>query len=325
MIREILVPNSFPAIGPGHRRDDFVAARDLVESVQQVAYLLSYRFVRDAEMPQPLIHVSRINYFVTIALQDHWAVLFGDEQSAKILRSDLVAAFEAVGAQEHANLVHEVGIFSIAASRQFVIRERAHEACMDELSNLKRKRLTGPKLELRYPSLRGKWHALLDDLHDPYWCAPIFLCARYIDGLEIVRQVADANYLTELDRAAATIPDIAERRRAYEASREWEKKAIERIMKTEESTTHYTQFGVRNWEGRSVWEWNFSVPIDSCWRLHRAIFVDGEIIIFESEADRIIARADAQECAHGSKVVSNAPPERPDSLGFNLRYIIGNR
>lgn len=326
MIREILIASSFPDIGQGVRRDQFIQCLDLVWEVQKVAYWMSRRFVRDEEMPRPLMHVTRIAYFIDTAFDYRWERFLGEEQCVKSLTAEFTEALEIVGAAEHADLVREIGAYSVAISRNISDQERVFDMCQDEILRLRDVHLSASKLDRRYPEVCGKWEERPDELHDLRWSAPVFLCARYIDSLPIFRRVATEIYAAELDHLVDAIPEIAARRREYEASREWEKKAIERVMGTNEDTTNYTLFGIRHWKGRGNWEWNFGTWNGSDWIHHSAVFVDGEIIVFEGATNKVVTSAAAPECAVGSHVPSNAPSEPPPGqLGFNTRYKIGNR
>jgi hypothetical protein len=290
---------------------------ELVGSVQQFAYLMAKRLVRDDEMPRNLILVSRVNYFVGQVLNGDVQQFLHNTQYSYVFTSDLIEALRTVGAVEHAEVMAQISAF--------IEKGRSEKGAIeqDKLAELKKRleaeHLSNAKLNSRYPwAKQAEWN------WGDRWSAPIYLCARYIDSWRSLRIVPDKAYQMELDQLAKRIPDLERRQKAREDARPWEKKAIERLMKLGEAKIYYTAFSARIWKEKKYWCWNFTTTPGQSGGHHQAMFVDGELIVFMGKTDEILARAPAPECAVGSAVARNEPGQAPDGLHPNLILKINN-
>jgi hypothetical protein len=218
---------------------------------------------------------------------------------------------QTVGAVEHAEVMSRISAFieKGRAERNAIDSDKLQEL----KGRLEREHLSDAKLNARYPWARTeKWS------WGDRWSAPIYLCARYIQGWTNLRYVPDGQYPTEIDRLAARIPDLTAREKAHQEARAWEKKAIEKLMQSDKSPIYYTAFSARSWNAKTVWCWNFTTAPGDKGGHHQAIFIDGEIIIFKGDTPEIIARAPAPECAPGSTMRRNEPDKPPGSIGPNM-------
>jgi hypothetical protein len=283
--------------------------RDLVADVQEFAYELSKRRVHDAEMPRKVILVSRVNYFVGQVLNGGVHQYLHNTGYSYEFTADLIEAFRTVGAVEHADVMSEISAFVERGRAECnAIENDKLQALIDRLET---EQLSAGKLNARYRSRRANRWSWGDR-----WSAPIHSCAHYIDGWTNLRYVPDDQYDAEIDRLAARIPDLAAREKAHQEARAWEKKAIENLMRG--SKVYYTTFGIRTWNEKTVWCWNFTVMPGYAEGHRQAIFVDGEIIIFMGDTPEVIVHAPAPECVPGSTTSRNEPDQTPGSLNPNI-------
>jgi hypothetical protein len=83
-------------------------------------------------------------------------------------------------------------------------------------------------------------------------------------------------------------------------------------------------FSIREYNGKKVWCWNFTVGTKPGQGLHQVIFVDGEAIMFKGTTDAIVGRIPAPECLPGSGVARNEPEEEPGTQHPNLVFPVSN-
>jgi hypothetical protein len=149
--------------------------------------------------------------------------------------------------------------------------------------------------------------------------------AVYIGTWDNVRRLPRADYEQALDRIVADVPDLEKRREEYEAARPWEKRTIDRfVAQTGLDYVWYTAFSAREYDGKTVWCWNFVVGRTIGEGHHQAIFADGEAIIFKGDTDEVAARMPAPESASGSGVARNEPEQEPGTQHPNISILIDN-
>jgi hypothetical protein len=290
-----------------------------IHEVTSFAHGLWQRHVLDAEMPTPVINVSRVNYLVGQVLNGGFLQFVENSRWNRSFVGEVRSGLAAIGANEHlavfeggARLIDE----AYAKDGGTLDRSKFEEA----FEKLEREHLSNEKLSRRLArSVDESWK-----WGDRWQCAQL-LSARYIDGWQDVRRVPAAAYSAELDRLAAEIPDLAARRKMREDARPWEKKAIDRLVaQAGLSNIWYTGFSARAHNGKKLWCWNFTVGKTSGQGHHQAIFVDGEAIMFRGTTEEIVARMPAPEAVPGSGVARNEPDREPGTEGANILIRIAN-
>ena len=298
---------------------EFMEIQTKIDEVTRFVRGLSKRHVRDEEMPEKAINVARVNYlveqvryggFLGFVINSRW-----DESFVAGVRSGLAA----IGATEH------LAVFDGAAS----LIDEAFEKGGGKLDSNKLKTALY-QLEREHFSnakLSGRLSRIVDSSWTPgdRWQCVQMLSVRYIAGWKGVKRVPAAAYAATLDNLAARIPDLAARRQMREDGRPWEKKAID-CLAAQASFTHlwYMAFSIREYNGKKVWCWNFTVGTKPGQGLHQVIFVDGEAIMFKGNTDTIVARMLAPECAPGSAVARNEPDKEPGMEHRNISFRIPN-
>jgi hypothetical protein len=157
------------------------------------------------------------------------------------------------------------------------------------------------------------------------WQSAQILSARYIEKWRGVQHMPRADYEAALDKLAARIPDLAARHQKRKDARPWEKNVIDRLVaQAFLSDIWYTSFSTREYNGRKVWCWNFTVGKTPGQGHHQTIFVDGKAIMFKGNTDQIVAQRPAPEATPASGVSSNEPETEPGTQHPNIRLIIAN-
>ena len=122
-----------------------------------------------------------------------------------------------------------------------------------------------------------------------------------------------------------TNANLEVRKQARDDGRAWEKKAIDRLVKSAGlDNAWYTIFSPRHYNGKTVWCWNFTVGTIPGKGHHHVVFDDGEAIMFKGETDVVVARIPAPECAPDSGIGRNEPSHDPSIKTPNLAWNIGN-
>lgn len=291
---------------------DIMAAQTVIDEVTSFAHSLWERHVRDDEMPIEVIHVSRVNYLVGEVLNGGFQQFVDnsgwDDQFIGGVRSGL----KAIGAVEHL-AVFQGASQIVDAAHETANREIDDDKFQAALDRLEREHLSNTKLSRRLGRpVDDSWH------WGNRWDCLQFLSARYIASWRGVRRVPAAEYPAALDALAAGVPDLEARRKMREDSRPWEKKTIGLLVaEAFLSDIWYTAFSPRDYNGRKVWCWNFTVGKTPGQGHRQAIFVDGKAIMFEGHSDKIVAQRPAPESLPGSGVASNAPDLEPGTEGAN--------
>ncbi|XUM20759.1 DMP19 family protein [Bradyrhizobium oligotrophicum S58] len=298
---------------------DLMAAQTVIDEVTRFAHCLWERHVRDDEMPIEVIHVSRVNYLVGEVLNGGFQQFVDNSGWDAQFIGGVRSGLKAIGAVEHL-AVFEGAVRIVDAARETASREIDDDNFQAALDRLESEHLSNAKLSRRLRRrVDDSWH------WGNRWDCVQFLNARYIDRWRGVRRVPAAEYETALDALAAGIPDVAARRKMREDSRPWEKKAIDLLVaEVFLSDIWYTAFGARDYNGRKVWCWNFTVGKTPGQGHHQAIFVDGKAIMFEGHSDKIVSQRPAPESLPGSGVASNEPHLEPGTEGKNIILRISN-
>lgn len=326
MINEIILldgPSSSPEelmqMGVDQSAAEFMFIQSKVDPVTQLAHDLSLRHVRDDEMPENVINVSRVNYFIGQILNGGFRQFVHNTKWNRNFISDVRRGLAAIGATDH------LAVFDGAAQMIDEAYKRddgkldaaSFDAAFDELE---REHLSDSRLCERLgmdPDDSWTWA-------ERWQIAQVFN-AVYIGNWEKVRRLPRADYEQALDRIVAGIPDLKERREEYEAARPWEKRIIDQfVAQIGLDYVWYTTFTEREYNGRKVWCWNFVVGRTVGEGHHQAIFVDGEAIIFKGDTDEVVARLPAPESASGSGVARHEPDGQPGAHHPNLALLITN-
>lgn len=306
-------------IGVAPLAAEFMEVQSKIDEVTGFAHALWERHVRDDEMPQKVINVSRVNYLVGQVLNGGFLQFVRNSQWNRGFVDGVRSGLAAIGASEHlavfegaARLIDEAyasGAGKLDADKFTVALDQLEK---EHLSNFK----LGRRLSR---SVDDDWR------WGDRWQSVQILSARYIAGWRGVRRVPSTAYPAALDRLAAAIPDLAARRQKREEARPWEKKAIDRLV-AQAGFGHiwYTGFNTREHNGRKVWCWNFTVGTTPGQGHHQAIFVDGEAIMFKGRTDEIVARIPTPEGTPGSGVARNEPQGEPGTEGPNIFIRIAN-
>jgi hypothetical protein len=326
MIREIILfdgPSSSPEelmqMGVDQSAAESMFIQSKVDQVTQFAYDLSLRHIRDDEMPENVINVSRVNYLIGQILNGGFLQFVHNSKWDKNFVAGVRNGLTAIGAAEH------LAVFDGAAQMIDEAYERddgkldaaRFRAAFDELE---REHLSDTKLSQRLDM----------DVDDSWtwaqrWEIAQVMNAVYIGTWDNVRRLPRADYEQALDRIAADVPDLEKRREEYEAARPWEKRTIDRfVAQIGLDYVWYTAFSAREYNGKRVWCWNFVVGRTIGEGHHHAIFVNGEAIIFKGDTDEVAARIPAPESASGSGVARNEPEEDPGTQHPNISLLIEN-
>jgi Domain of unknown function (DUF4375) len=326
MIGEIILfdrPSSSPEelmqMGVDQSAAEFMFIPSKVDQVTQFAYDLSLRHIRDDEMPENVINVSRVNYLIGQILNGGFLQFVHNSKWDKNFVADVRRGLAAIGATEH------LAVFDGAAQ---IIDEayKRDDGKLDaarfraSLDELEREHLSDSKLSQRLDmDVDDSW------TWEERWQIAQVMNAVYIGTWENVRRLPLADYKQALDRIVAGIPDLKERRKEYEAARPWEKRTIDRfVAQIDLDYVWYTTFTEREYNDRKVWCWNFVVGRTIGEGHYQAIFVDGEAIIFKGDTDEVVARLPAPESASGSGVARNEPEGQPGARHPNLALLIAN-
>jgi Domain of unknown function (DUF4375) len=297
---------------------ELMAIGSKIDAVTGFAYDLSIRHVRDDEMPLKVINVSRVNFLLGQVLNGGFLQFVHNTKWDRSFVAGVRTGLAAIGAKEH------LAVFEGAS--KLIEEAYANGGNLDTdkfkatVDRLERKHFGNLKL-----SWRTGWIVNSRWTWGERWQSVQILCARYIETWQDVRHLPRADYEAALDRIAARIPDLAVRRQEAEGTRPWEKKAIDRLVaQAFLSNIWYTTFSPRDYNGRKVWCWNFTVGKTPGQGHHQAIFVDGMAIMFKGDTDQIVAQRPAPEASPGSGVASNEPEIEPGTQHPNLILNITN-
>lgn len=298
---------------------EFMFIQSKVDEVTQFTYDLSLRHIRDDEMPESVINVSRVNYLIGQILNGGFLQFVHNTNWDKQFVAGVRNGLAAIGATEH------LAVFDGAA-------KMIDEAYMRDDGKLDTARFLASFNELEQEHLSdSKLSQRLDMDVDESWSPALrweiaqVMNAVYIGTWDKVRRLSLADYEQALDRIVADVPDIESRRQKYEAARPWEKRTIDRfVAQLGLDYVWYTSFSSRKCNGKTVWCWNFVVGRTIGEGHHHAIFVDGEAIIFKGDTDEVAARMPAPECASGSSVARNEPEYEPGTEHLNINVLIDN-
>jgi len=326
MIREIILidrPSSSPEalmqMGVDQSAAEFMFIQSKVDEVTQFAHDLSLRYVRDDEMPESVINVSRVNYLIGQILNGGFLQFVHNSNWDKKFVAGVRNGLAAIGATEH------LTVFDGAAK----MIDEAYERD-DGTLDAARFRASFDELEQEHLSDSKLSQRLDMDVDDSWtwelrWQIAQVMNAVYIGTWDNVRRLPLADYEQALDRMVADVPDVENRRQEYEAARPWEKRIIDRfVAQLGLDYVWYTAFSSREYNGRTVWCWNFVVGRTVGEGHHHAIFVDGEAIIFKGDTDEVAARMPAPEGASGSGVARNEPEQEPGTQHPNISILIDN-
>jgi Domain of unknown function (DUF4375) len=297
---------------------ELMTIQSKIDELTGFAYDLSLRHVRDDEMPLKVINVSRVNFLVGQVLNGGFLQFVHNSKWDRSFVASVRGGLAAIGAKEH------LAVFE-GASR-LIEEGYASDGNLDTgkfkatVAQLERKHFSNLKLTWRTRWIVGdSW-----TWGERWQCAQI-LSARYIEKWQGVRHLPRADYEAALDRIAARIPDLAARRQKSEDTRPWEKNVIDRLVaQAFYSDIWYTAFGTREYNGKTVWCWNFTVGKTPGQGHHQAIFVDGKAIMFKGSTDQIVAQRPVPEALPGSGVMSNEPEIEPGTPHPNIRFTITN-
>ena len=298
---------------------EFMEIEAKIDEVTGFAHELWERLVRDDEMPTQVINVSRVNYFVGQILNGGFLQFVHNSGWDKGLVEGVRTGLSAIGAEEHL-AVYDGGARLINEAYEKSGGQLNNDKFEATFDQLEREQLHNSRLSSRLRRRvdhSWKW--------GDRWSSAQILSARYISGWRGVQRVPAAAYPAALDSLAARIPDLAVRRQMREDARPWEKKAIDRMV-AQAGLDHvwYTAFGAREYDGRRMWCWNFTVGTTPGEGHHQAIFVDGEAVMFKGNTGEIVARMPAPEAAPGSGVERNEPSGEPGAEGRNVLFRISN-
>jgi hypothetical protein len=297
---------------------ELMAIQSKIDEVAEFAHDLSERHVRDDEMPLKVINVSRVNFLVGQILNGGFLQFVHNSKWDRKFVAGVRGGLAAIGAKEH------LAVFEGASS--LIEEAYAGGGNLDTgkfeatITRLERKHLSKLKLTWRTGWIVGKsW------TWGERWQSAQILSARYIEKWQNVQHLPRADYETALDKIAARIPDIAKRRQEAEGARPWEKNVIDRLVaQAFFSDIWYTAFSTREYNGKKVWCWNFTVGKTPGQGHHQAIFIDGNAIMFKGNTDQIVAQRPTPEAYPGSGVISNEPEIEPGTQHPNLVLTITN-
>ncbi len=297
---------------------ELMTIQSKIDEVTGFAYDLSVRHIRDDEMPAKVINVSRVNFLVGEVLNGGFLQFVHNSRWDRNFLAGVRRGLAAIGAKEHLAVFEGASrIVDEAYANGGKLDTSKFKATVDQLE---RKKFSNLKLTWRTGWIVGNnW-----TWGERWQCAQI-LSARYIEKWQGVRHLPRPDYEAALDRIAARIPDLAVRRQEAEGARPWEKNVIERLVaQAFLSDIWYTSFSTREYNGKKVWCWNFTVGKTPGQGHHQTIFVDGEAIMFKGNTDQVVARRPVPEASPGSGVVSNAPEMEPGTQHPNLLLTITN-
>ena len=326
MIREIILidrpssgPEALMQMGVDQSAAEFMFIQSKVDEVTQFAYDLSLRHIRDDEMPESVINVSRVNYLIGQILNGGFLQFVHNTNWDKKFVAGVRNGLAAIGATEH------LAVFD-GAAKMIDEAYKRDDGKLDtarflaSFNELEQEHLSDSKLSQRLDmDVDDSWSPALR------WEIAQVMNAVYIGTWDKVRRLSLADYEQALDRIVADVPDIDSRRQKYEAARPWEKRTIGRfVAQLGLDYVWYTSFSSRKYNGKTVWCWNFVVGRTIGEGHHHAIFVDGEAIIFKGDTDEVDARMPAPECASGSGVARNEPEYEPGTEHLNINVLIDN-
>jgi Domain of unknown function (DUF4375) len=295
---------------------ELMTIQSKIDEVTGFAYDLSRRHVRDDEIPPKVINVSRVNFFVGEVLNGGFLQFVHNSKWDRSFVAGVRGGLAAIGAREH------LAVFEGAAR----VIEEAYAASGGKLDTSKFK-ATVTQLERKHFSnlkltWRTGWIVGNSWTWGERWQSAQILSARYIDEWQDVQHLPRADYEAALDRIAARIPDLAARRQKSEDARPWEKNVIDRLVaEAFLSDIWYTSFSTREYNGRNVWCWNFTVGKTPGQGHHQAIFVEGNAIMFKGSTDQIVAQRPAPQAIPGSGFISNEPETEPGTKHSNIILI----
>jgi hypothetical protein len=297
---------------------ELMTIQSKIDEVTGFAYDLSRRHVRDDEMPPKVIHVSRVNFLVGEVLNGGFLQFVHNSKWDKNFLAGVRGGLAAIGAKEHLAVFEGASrLIDEAYASGGKLDTTKFKAAVDQLE---RKNLTNLKLTWRTRFMVGNsW-----TWGERWQCAQI-LSARYIEKWQGVQHLPRADYEDALDRIAARIPNLAARHQKSQDTRPWEKNVIDRLVaQAFLSDVWYTAFSAREYNGKNVWCWNFTVGKTPGQGHHQAIFVDGNAIMFKGNTDQIVAQRPTPEASPGSGVISNEPEMEPGTQHPNLVLKITN-
>lgn len=297
---------------------ELMAIQSKIDGVTGFAYDLSVRHVRDDEMPLKVINVSRVNFFLGQILNGGFLQFVHNTKWDRNFVAGVRRGLAAIGAKEH------LAVFEGASKLIDEAYAGGGELDTDKfeaaLTRLERKHLGNLKL-----TWCTRWIVGNNWTWGERWQSVQILSARYIETWQDVRHLPRADYEAALDRIAARIPDLAVRRQEAEGARPWEKKVIDRLVaQAFLSDIRYTTFSAREYNGKKVWCWNFTVGKTPGQGHHQAIFVDGNAIMFKGDTDQIVAQRPTPEASAGGGAASNEPEMEPGTQHPNLVLAIVN-
>jgi hypothetical protein len=306
-------------MGVPPREAEFMTIQSKIDEVTGFAHDLWLRHVRDDEMPPKVINVSRVNYLVGQVLNGGFLQFIQNSNWEKNFVAGVHRGLTAIGAKEHlavfegaAQLVEQV--YSTAGGQIDTERFKA------KIDQLERKHLTNLKL-----TLRTGWFVGNSWTWGDRWSSAQIMSARYIEKWWGVKRLPLVDYEATLDRLAARVPDLTVRRQKAEDARPWEKKIIDLLVaQAFFCDIWYTAFSAREYDGKKVWCWNFTVGKTPGQGHHQAIFVDGKAIMFKGDTDQIVAQRDAPEAAPGSGIIRSEPDMEPGMQPPNISLMIPN-
>jgi hypothetical protein len=326
MISEIILfdrPSSSPEeliqMGVAQPVAEFMFIQSKVDQVTQFAYDLSLRQIRDDEMPENVVNVSRVNYLIGQILNGGFLQFVQNSKWDKKFIAGVRNGLAAIRATEHLAVFDGAAQIIDEAYKRDGGKLDADRFC-DSLAELEREHLSDFKLSQRLDMVvDASW------TWGERWQIAQVMNAVYIGSWENVRRLPLADYQQALDRIVADVPDLKERREEYEAARPWEKQTIDRfVAQIGFDYVWYSTFTAREYIDRKVWCWNFVVGRTIGEGHHQAIFVDGEAIIFKGDTDKVVARMPAPESASGSGVARNEPEGQPVADHPNRAMLIAN-
>jgi hypothetical protein len=298
---------------------ELITIQSKIDEVTGFAYDLSRRHVRDDEMPPKVINVSRVNFFVGEVLNGGFLQFVHNSKWDRSFVAGVRGGLTAIGAKEHlavfegaARLIDE----AYATNGGKLDTDKFKAA----VTQLERKHFSNLKLTWRIRWIVGNsW------TWGERWQSAQILSARYIEKWQGVQHLPRAEYEAALDRIAARIPDLAARHQKSEDARPWEKNVIDRLVaQAFLSDIRYSSFSTRDYNGRKVWCWNFTVGKTLGQGHHQTIFVDGRAIRLKGNDDEIVAQRPTPEATPGSGVISNEPEIEPGTQHPNIRFTIPN-